>query len=371
MEPKKTIVISAVNIVVGGTLTILRDCLEYLSSIAQEQNLRIVALVHDKELASYPNIEYIELPWAKTAWVKRLWCEYVTMKKISRQLSPVYLWLSLHDTTPNVIALRRAVYCHNPFPFYKATWRDLKFNYKIYLFSLFSKYIYKTNIKKNDFVVVQQNWFKDEFIRMFDLAADKLIVAYPAQNEKMPISRAEVRSDKVFKFLFPSSANSYKNFELLCQAAKNIEEQGIKDFKVYITLSGDENKYAAWLRRKYGNVSAIEFAGFQSREGLFDLYSQVDCLVFPAKGETWGLPISEFAVSGKPILAADLPYAHTTAIGSQATAFFNPYKVNQLQKQMKKLIKGEEDFLAPVPSVAVSGSHTYSWEELFTVLLRG
>ena len=58
----KTIVISAVNLRKGGTLTILRNCLEYLSTLAQTGEYRIVALVHRKELALYPGIEYIEMP---------------------------------------------------------------------------------------------------------------------------------------------------------------------------------------------------------------------------------------------------------------------------------------------------------------------
>lgn len=46
----KTIVVSAVNIRKGGTLTILRNCLEYLSGLAQSGNYRVVALVHKKNL---------------------------------------------------------------------------------------------------------------------------------------------------------------------------------------------------------------------------------------------------------------------------------------------------------------------------------
>ena len=47
---KKTIVVSAVSLRKGGTLTILRNCLEYLSTLAQTGECRIVALVHKKEL---------------------------------------------------------------------------------------------------------------------------------------------------------------------------------------------------------------------------------------------------------------------------------------------------------------------------------
>ena len=106
-DGKKTIVISAVNLRKGGTLTILRDCLQYLSNLAHEY--RIVAIVHKSELCDYEGIEYIEMPDVIKGWGKRLWCEYVTMRKISEELSPVYLWLSLHDTSPRVKAERQFI----------------------------------------------------------------------------------------------------------------------------------------------------------------------------------------------------------------------------------------------------------------------
>ncbi|MCS3171678.1 glycosyltransferase [Bacteroides thetaiotaomicron] len=101
------------------------------------------------------------------------------------------------------------------------------------------------------------------------------------------------------------------------------QELGKGRFKVVLTISGQENKYAQWLYKKFGSVSSIEFAGFMSREKLFGYYHAVDCLVFPSKVETWGLPVSEFMATGKPMLLADLPYAHETAAGSMQTAFLN------------------------------------------------
>lgn len=114
---RKTIVVSAVSLRKGGTLTILQDCLCYLSALAADGNYRVIALVHKRELADYPHIEYIEMPDVIKGWGRRLWCEYVTMYKLSQKIMPVYLWLSLHDATPRVVAERRVVYCQTSFPF--------------------------------------------------------------------------------------------------------------------------------------------------------------------------------------------------------------------------------------------------------------
>lgn len=366
----KTIVVSAVNLNVGGTLTILRDCLEFLSSLSATGEYRVVALVHKKELAQYEGIEYIELQWPKKRWVNRLWCEYVSMRKISKKLSSVYLWLSLHDTTPNVIAKRRAVYCHNPFPFYEWKWRELLFNYKIVLFSWFSYFIYRINIHKNDKVIVQQKWLKEEFGKLFQLDPNKVIVA-PPENKKEEVKVTCPESNR-FTFLFPSSANLHKNFETLCEAAKLLEEEvGVNKFKVLMTIDPASNRYTKWLKEKWGDVESIEFAGFMTKEKLYGYYQSADCLVFPSKVETWGLPITEFmeASGDKPMLLADLPYAHETAAGASKVGFFNPNDPVELKNRMKDLLKNDISALEAVPKLEIQEPKADSWKELFEILL--
>lgn len=368
----KTIVISAVNLKVGGTLAILRDCLHYLSLLAEKGDYRVIALVYDRKLVMYPNIEYIEMQWPKKAWINRLWCEYVTMKKVSQQLKPVYLWFSLHDTTPNVLAEKRAVYCHNPFPFYRWKISEFFFAPKIVLFAIFSKFIYQKNIHENDYVVVQQEWIRKEFIRMFGLKQKGIIVAPPPCNHEKLIINAHENKAKEYSFIFAASPNSHKNFECLCKAVEVLcKDKHTNNFKVYITVKGDENKYARWLYAKWGKYSSnLVFIGFQNKESLNACYNNCDCLVFPSKIETWGLPITEFAAWKMPMLLADLPYAYETANGCSDVSFFHPDDYWTLAKNMKSLINGDNCFLLNLPKKKLSEPVTYSWEELFGVLLK-
>lgn len=174
---RKIIVVSAVNLRKGGTLTILRDCLCFLSSVSDDY--RVVALVHKRELCDYPGIEYIEMPDVIKSWARRLWCEYVTMYKISKQLSPVYLWLSLHDTTPRVQAEVQAVYCQTSFPFYKWSLMDFIMDYKIPLFAMLTKYAYKINIHRNKYIIVQAEWLRDGLSRMLRVPKERFVVSPP------------------------------------------------------------------------------------------------------------------------------------------------------------------------------------------------
>jgi glycosyltransferase involved in cell wall biosynthesis len=367
----KTIVISAVNLVEAGTLEILKDCLRFLSEYSVKNNYKVIAIVHKKELAEFPNIEYIETQWPKKRWTNRLWYEYVSMDKISKELGDVYLWFSLHDTSPNVQAERRAVYCHNSFSFYKWKLHDLVFAPKIALFAIFTKFIYQTNIRKNNFLVVQQEWFREGLSKMFGINPRKIIVSRPKISDAVPENKSISKSDTLYHFLFAGSPNSHKNFEVICQAAKIlVEEYKINNFKVSITVKGTENKYAQWLKRNWGNIDNIDFMGFIPKTKLIELYSTTDCLIYSSKVESWGLPISEFSKYERPMLLADLPYAHETAEGSLKTAYFNPDKPAELAKLMADLIKGDETFLSKQAVKELAEPKAENWEELFNMLLK-
>lgn len=362
----KTIVVSAVNIRKGGTLTILRNCLQYLST--QVCLYRIVALVHKRELCNYEGIEYIEMPDIIKGWSRRLWCEYVTMHRISKELGTIDLWLSLHDTTPRVCAKHRAVYCQTSFPFLKLKANDWRFDYKIGLFGLFTRLAYRINIRKNDYLIVQAEWLRKGFSRMFRLPKTKFIVAPPPQNIDRRVT-CKIKKDGVYTFLYAATPDCHKNFELVCIAAQSLEgELGKNRFNLILTINGTENKYAQWLYKKWGKVNSISFHGYMDTEMLYEHYAKADCLIFPSRVETWGLPITEFAQFDKPMLLADLPYAHETAAGTTQTAFFDTNNDVQLQEMMKRLIDNDDSFLEEVTKINIEKPIAKDWEELFNQL---
>lgn len=362
-KPKRTIVVSAVNIRKGGTLTILRGCLEYLSSLPSDE-YRIVALVHKKSLSEYPNIEYIELPWSIKSWFRRLWCEYITMYNISKKLQPVDLWLSLHDTTPRVIANKQVVYCQTSFPFLKRKMQDARFNVKIVLFSMFTRFAYRINIHRNKYLIVQAQWLRDSFSKMFGIPKERFIVC-PPEQKKVVYNKIEIEHN-VFTFIFVSTPDCHKNFETLCEAAKELERKiGIGKFNVVLTIKGDENRYSKYLFSKFGGVASIKFEGLMPKDKLYSYYDCADCLVFPSRIETWGLPITEFAATGKPMLLSDLPFAHETSSGCQRVAFLNPEDPADLMVKMERIVNGDESILHTVSKKPIERPTAYSWKELF------
>src|SRR5690606_16760117 len=146
---------------------------------------------------------------------------------------------------------RRAVYCHNAFSFFKWKWPDLWFAPKMVLFALFTRYIYRINLHKNDYLITQQQWMRRAMHEKFGVNMENIIVAPPKQPsmQETPISKHEEDSWD-YTFMFPAAADSHKNFQVICRACQILESQyKRKDFKVRLTVSGKENRYTRWLHR--------------------------------------------------------------------------------------------------------------------------
>jgi len=362
---RRNVVISAVNLRKGGTLTVLRDCLRYLSG---RKDLHVTALVHRRDLCDEPGIDYIEIPWSIDGWLKRLKCEYITMYRISKQLPETDLWFSLHDTTPRVVAKRQAVYCHTSFPFMKPTLQDFRMDVKIPLFSMFTRFAYRWNVRKNQYLVVQSQWMRKGLANLLHFPEDRFIVSPPAFRP-LPIPSIPVASPPTF--LFPSTPDVHKNFETLCEAAKMLEDRlGKNRFRVVLTVKGEENRYTAWLRRKWGDVASIDFHGLMSRDELASAYGEAACLVFPSRAETWGLPISEFLPTGKPMILADLPYAHETAAGASQAAFFPVTDARALASAMESFLDGDLHGFQPVQVPSIPSPYASDWDTMFQFLLK-
>lgn len=330
----KTIVISAINIFEGGPLTILKECLSYLNNLPKTE-YSIVAYVHDRNILHYPNIKMIELKKSRRNYIYRLYYEYIWFYFQSKKMN-IYLWLSLHDITPNVKSQIRAVYCHNSSPFYSIKYKEFILEPKFGFFNFFYRWIYKINLNKNTYIIVQQDWLRNKFKNQLN-AKPEIIVSNPNIEEKN-FQDNEGSPNEIKQFFYPSLARVFKNFECLCEAASILNSKNLK-FKVILTINGSENKYSRYLYEKYCTIPQIHFIGKITREEVFKIYKKIDTLVFPSKLETWGLPITEAKSFKKSILASDIPYSKETVGDYKNVSFFNPDSPLELADLMESIIK--------------------------------
>jgi len=364
LKPK--IVISGVNLRNMGPLSVYRDA---LSSLARDhgEHYEIVALVHRRDLFETEGVTYLEFPQIAESWLARLRFEYRTSKEISRQLRPK-LWLALHDITPNVEAKVRAVYCHNPTPFYPFRFSEALLDWKFGLFTLFYRFLYRINIYSNDFVIVQQDWIRQQFSLRYGVR--NIVVAHP--DVKLPRLTEDCGrqgASPPYRFFYPAFPRPFKNVEVCLEASRILQRRGFSRFEVWLTFDASVNKYAAAMVKRFSDVRSVRWLGLMARDRIFARYQEADCLLFPSRLETWGMPITEFRTLGKPIIVSDLPYAHETAAGHKQVAFFDPDEPEDLANLMEKAATGQPVF-AVAPEVTIREPFARNWSELWSLLLQ-
>jgi glycosyltransferase involved in cell wall biosynthesis len=155
----------------------------------------------------------------------------------------------------------------------------------------------------------------------------------------------------------------------LLEAARILEQRGREGFDIWLTIDGSENQYAAKLRSEYGALRSVSWLGVMPRERILLLYAKADCLLFPSKLETWGMPISEFQQTGKPMLLIDLPYAHETVGAYSAVSFFPPGNPQALADAMESFVQGRLA-LSETTAPSIPAPFAADWNELFRMLLH-
>lgn len=245
-------------------------------------------------------------------------------------------------------------------------------DYKIPLFSIFTKFVYRYNSSSTDLFIVQQRWFKDALSHIIN-KPDSQFLLFPSfetkEDRKNNESKSSSNDDGITTFFFPSTPDCHKNFESLLEASRILEKRiGTGKFKTIITLKGTENKYAVWLKKKWGDVSSIEFAGFLSKDRLYSTYASINCLVFPSLIESWGLPISEFIPFNKPMILSDLPYAHETSAGAKFVSYTNTRKPRFIAEVMEMVINKDLSGFNPVEAQVCGTSEAVGWKDVFAGL---
>lgn len=371
---KQLIVISAINIFEGGTLTVLKECLNELNNNFSHR-YDIIAYVHKIELFKEDNlsrITLIELPNSRRRWIYRLYYEYIFFRKESKRLNP-FIWLSLHDTSPYLInTTKQYVYCHNPAIFYNPKLSSIYYDSTHFMFTLFYRFLYQINIKRNKYLIVQQNWIREEFSKKYKIPISRILVAHPNYSASNTHSKKEQNNRiNTIKFFYPSFPRTFKNFEVLIKASKILINKGYQNFAIKLTITGNENRYSKKIKNLSKNIDTIQFAGRMTLEEVHEEYSKSDILLFPSLLETWGLPLSEWKSYEKPILSADLPYAHEAVGNYDQVCFFNPKEALNLAQKMELILNNRGDELWKSTTVqAPPEPFSNSWHDMLNFIIE-
>jgi glycosyltransferase involved in cell wall biosynthesis len=323
----------------GGALSILKDFITYIDKNINVHEWYFVVSTENLDVYS-PNIYIIRESFPKKSWFHRAFWEIFLANKIVKEIKPDVI-LSFQNTAIMFTNVPQIVYIHQSIPFCKEKkWSYLSLEEVGFAFrrDLFRLFIGKS-VKKAHTVIVQTSWMKDALIDFYHIPDNKINVIPPSVNiPKLEKSLNYVENDSKGKFFYPAFPSLYKNFEVIVEATKKLRDQGYNP-KVYLTINGNENRYAMRIRKMLKGIETnFELIGRIPREEAVQFY-QNSVLIFPSYLETFGLPLLEARFLNAPIVASDRPFAREILEGYSNADFFDPFSPDDLANKMKKYLE--------------------------------
>ena len=323
----------------AGAMTILENFYNQAVSYPDE-SIQWYFVVSTEKLESKKNIKVISEPWVKRSWLHRLYYDNFIIQRIvkEKRIDQVY---SMQNMPIKRINAKQVVYLHQSLQFSPVK------------FSLFDKEqrgyairqkivcnLYRKNLKHADYIIVQTNWFKDAVVKWIPFDEKNIMVVNPRVSvDEHFLQKEYCLTEPVF--FYPAGDGMHKNHEIILDACKRLQDEGIKNYKVIFTLDRVTALYSEKIAQRIEKEKLnIEFIGIVSKEEVFENYSH-SVLLFPSYLETFGLPLLEARMMKAIIMASDMPFCHEALEHYKNAYFFAIDDDERLAGLMKMVIKGE------------------------------
>ncbi len=224
-------------------------------------------------------------------------------------------------------------------------------------------------VKASEKVIAISNFTKQDIIKHFGIASDKVAMTYEGTTDlssgsdsrfTSKLDQSEVLSGYCILepyILYVGNAYPHKNLEFLITVFSEVKKE-ISDLK--LVLVGKKDYFYSRLKDfalTFKDESVI-FPGYVPDRELEVLFSHAVAYIFPSKYEGFGLPPLEAMSRGCPVISSDatcLP-----EVLGDAALYFNPDDASALAKQIKRLL-GDQDLRKALISKGYAQSKLYDW----------
>ncbi len=319
-----------------GALTVLQD---YYNRAVSDKDNKYVFIVSIANLSETANVRVISVPKVKRSWIDRIVFEEFHLKKIVSRLKPDKV-LSLQDKALEWYQGHQDVYLHDAFCVSNYRINIVKDGFRPWFYRYIKSIINLRSYKSVDSVIVQTEWMKKALLSKSNLKQSQIVVQPP--NIDLP--QVNRQSEAICnRFFYPASGYNYKNHWTLLRAIRYaVNNLGLKDYELILTLDAEESRYTKKLYEYCKtNRLNIRFAGALERKKVFENYT-TKVLVFPSYIESYGLPLAEARSVGATIVASDTDFSKELLNGYNRAFFFAPFDEIQLGNILYRLASGKE-----------------------------
>ncbi len=328
-----------------GALSVLKDFYAYIKKDenryaeinGKKERLDWIFLLSAPYLEETDNIKVIVLPDVKMSRKARLMFDLKEGRRYIMSFKPD-VYFSMQNTLPAGLDCKTVLYVHQPLCFQRmrnfSLLKEEEREYAVYQ-HLIGKLIY-ASIKRADKTIVQTEWMRQEAVRRTGVRGDRVIKITPDIDVSGLMLRLKKNSPNTF--FYPSGVMLYKNHECILKAVRLLRDEGITDFTVSFTITGEELKQLC-----PGEIPEnIICEGSLEREEVLKRY-QSSVLLFPSYIESFGYPPAEGRALGSLIFAADTPCTREILEGYEGAFLFDPFKPGELKELMERYLGGGFD----------------------------
>lgn len=301
----------------GGALTVLN---EYYRQADSDKDHEWLFILSTPEFKATRNIRVLNYPWIKKSWLHRLYFDiFIAHKVINRH--GVDKILSLQNTRVLFTRQPTEIYLHQTLPFAKKRY-SLTENPKFWIYqNIISRVIFRS-LKRASKITVQTKWVADALTTTVNIPKNKINITQHKLPANFSTKYQPPAKGTVQRFIYPAAPYDYKNHQIILEALKVMQRNGINNCVVEFTFAQNQNPLAASLYAQAQKYHLpVEFVGSIEYDKLCDRYSRA-ILLFPSKLESFGMPLLEARTSQAPIIAADEVFSREVLEGYEDARFF-------------------------------------------------
>lgn len=365
-DKRYNVCVSAAALRSSGALTVYKQFLDHLNDNVGND---IYWIFIDPDMPRKPikNVHFISIEL--TSLHQRIVFDWFDCKRILKRkgINPDCI-VSLQNTgIKGFSRILQIVYYHQSIPFYSNRWNLFnKFERRLFLYKHFYPWFVKHSLSDNTKVVVQIPYIKKKFIERFKIREDRVFVLPPDQ-ETIDISSINncLWKDGRFHFLYPATPYRYKNHEIILKSLIEIKKTNpglYNKIIVHFTIQSSDLDYLNCLLQSEGLLEKIDFCGEVAHDMLLEMYASSSGLLFPSTIETVGLPLSEAAAFGLPIVASDLDYSHEVLNDYSGVVYCDPKNVKAWSDAIIQLLQSRPRY------TPLSNKKDTSWDSFFQII---
>ncbi|MDX6017291.1 glycosyltransferase [Shewanella indica] len=314
-----------------------------LNSLLQELDEQSYVFIDERKILNDVDFHFKKV---KPSLTDRLFSEY-SLKKLSRESTKNLIFTNL----PPVFKLKgkTVLFVQNVKLLHFGD--DKKYGLKVFCRLYLERIWLRLFIKNVDRVIVQSATVKCQVQTVFGNEIDIKVAPFLLSLDRFFRGRnalSNVESDLSKKFLYVASGEPHKNHVRLIEAWIILATKGLYPLLALtldVVRSKDLIEYLNCCVEKY-NLNIINL-GWLTQSKIATTYSEYDCLIYPSKMESFGIPLVEARISNLDIIASELDYVRELVDSEES---FNPDSAVSIARAVCRYLNFDYKNILPIES---------------------